>query len=350
MTLLPRRSRSRGGPGDEAEELHGSLRRMRYGLVAVCAVLVLGTAGYVALGLSLIDAMYQTVTTVTTVGFREVGRFGTAEKIYTMVLILAGVGTVLYTLSMFIETMIEGHVGSLMERRRMQRDIDRMRGHAIVCGWGRVGSVVAHQLAAAGHDVVVVDSDEDRLTGVPFPQVRGDATDDDVLRRCGVERAAMLFATLASDAASLYLVLSARSLNPRLRIVARARTGDAETKFVRAGADRVINPQRIGGARIAAAALQPHVVDFLDVVMHDADVEFRLAEVQVEEGSSLAGRSVDEWREHDTAGALLLAMRRGQGAFLTNPPGDTRLQKDDILIAVGTNQQIEGLRGEASGR
>lgn len=343
--LRSRRDRSPGGAG--ADELQRSVRRLRLGVVAVASVVVLGTLGYVLLGFSLLDALYQTVTTVTTVGFREVQEFSPTEQVYTIVLILAGVGTVLYTLSMFIETMIEGHVGSLLERRRMQREIDSMQGHAIVCGWGRVGSVVAHQLAAAGQEVVVVDSDEARLAGVPFPTVHGDATQDEVLRRCGVDRASMLFATLATDAASLYLVLSARSLNPGLRIVARGRTPDADTKFLRAGADKVINPQRIGGARIAAAALQPHVVDFLDVVMHDRGVEFRMAEVQIVEGSPLAGRTVGDWRGQDEAGALLLAMRRGGGAFLTNPPRDTRLATGDILIAVGTDEQLAGLRREA---
>ena len=333
-----------------AGEHGGPVRRLRLGLAALLVVIVLGTAGYMLFGLGALDALYQTVTTVTTVGFREVHPFSAGEKAYTIVLIMLGVGTALYTLTMFIETVVEGQVGDLVERRRMDRDIARMHGHVIVCGWGRVGSVVARQMASGGQDVVLVDNDPARLVDVPMPHVVGDATDDDVLRRAGVERAAVLVAALSSDAASLYLTLSARSLNAGLRIIARARTGDAETKFLRAGADRVVNPQRIGGARIAAAATQPHVVDFLDVVMHDDEVEFRLAEVPVLDGSALAGRTVAESRAADATGALLLAMRRSDRGFVTNPSPDAIIRPGDVLIVVGTDLQLTALREEAARR
>jgi voltage-gated potassium channel len=331
-------------------EVAGPVRRLRLGLAALAAVIALGTVGYVAFGFTALDALYQTVTTITTVGFREVQPFSDAEKAYTMVLILLGVGTALYSLTMFIETVVEGQVGDLVERRRMDRDIARMSGHVIVCGWGRVGSVVARQMAASGHDVVLIDNDPARLVDVPMPRVVGDATDDDVLRRANVERASVLVAALSSDAASLYLTLSARSLNPDLRLIARARTTDAEMKFMRAGADRVVNPQRIGGARIAAAAVQPHVVDFLDVVMHDEEVEFRLAEVPVLDGSALAGRTVAESRAADRSGALLLALRRSDRGFVTNPTADAVIRPGDVLIVVGTDLQVTALREEAARR
>jgi voltage-gated potassium channel len=168
-----------------------------------------------------------------------------------------------------------------------------------------------------------------------------------VLRKCGISQAATLVASLDTDAASLYVTLSARALNPTLTVIARARTEDAEQKFRRAGADRVVNPQRIGGNRVAAFALQPHVVDFLDVAMHDADVEFRLEEVTVARGSRLAGSSVRDTRLHEGDGALLLALRQSGGVFVTNPPAQTVIEPDDIIIAIGTGPQIDALRRDA---
>ncbi len=175
-------------------------------MIALCAlfsVLVIGTIGYVLLGIDLLDAMYQTVTTVTTIGFREVVEFGTAEKIFTMVLALAGVGTVLYTLTLTLELVLEGQLGNLWGRRRMQRDIDALEGHAIVCGWGRVGRAAAEQIAKNGQQVVVVDASEERLETCPYPHVLGDATQDDVLRAAGIRTAStpscsMMRAAMAS--------------------------------------------------------------------------------------------------------------------------------------------------------
>lgn len=231
----------------------------------------------------------------------------------------------------------------------MEREISRLHGHAIVCGWGRVGRATARALAQAGRHIVVVDADEQRLTDCPHPCVLGDASLDEVLVRSGIERAHTLVATLDTDAASLYVTLTARALNPDLVIIARARTDDAEQKLRRAGADRVVNPQQIGGSRIAAFALQPHVVDFLEVAMHDRDVEFRLEEVLVGAGSALAGLSIRQARLHEGDGALLLALRqRESGSFVTNPPPDLVMATGDVVIAVGTQSQLEDLRRSAA--
>jgi len=320
---------------------------LRSGL-ALAVVLAVGTIGYSVLGFGILDAAYQTLTTITTIGFGEVEPFGTAEKIFTMGFVLVGVGVALYSLTILLGAVVDGHLGTEWERRRMERDIAQFRGHAIVCGWGRVGRAAAFQLAQSGQQVVVVDADPDRLAVCPYPYVQGDATLDEVLKRAGLERAATLVATLDTDAASLFVTLTGRAINEKLTIIARARTEDAEQKFVRAGADRVVNPQRIGGNRVAAFALQPHVVDFLDVAMHDEDVEFRLEEVEIRPGSALAGGSVRETREREGTGALLLALRqKDSGEFVTNPPGDTQIREGDVVIAIGTEAQITELRRSA---
>lgn len=324
-------------------------RRLVVALLALTAVLVLGTFGYVLLGIDPLDAAYQTVTTVTTIGFREVVVFDAADKVYTMVLALVGVGTVLYTLTLTLELVLEGQLGNLWGRRRMQRDIDALEGHAIVCGWGRVGRSAAEQLAHGGAQVVVIDRDEERLTTCPYPHVLGDATDDDVLRAAGIRVARTLVASLDNDAGSVYVVLTARTLNPELFVIARSRTDDAEPKFVRAGADRVVNPQRIGGNRIAAFAESPYVVDFLDVVMHEGGNEFRMVDVEVHDGSPLSGSTVADTRAREGGAAVLLALRT-QGRFVTNPAPATVIGPGDVLIAVGTEEQIDDLRRQAGER
>lgn len=323
-----------------------SVRRLLIALGAVVVVLVVGTLGYVLLGIDLLDAAYQTVTTVTTIGFREVTVFTPADKIFTMVLALAGVGTVLYTLTLTLELLIEGQIGHVWGRRRMQRDIDAMEGHAVVCGWGRVGRAAAEQIARLGQDVVVIDHSDDRLATCPYPHVMGDATDDAVLRQAGIRTARTLVACLDNDAGSVYVVLTARTLNPELFVIARSRTDEAEPKFVRAGADRVVNPQRIGGNRIAAFAGSPDVVDFLDVVMHEGDHEFRLEDIEVHAGSSLVGATVADIRALEGGGALLLALRTG-GHFVTNPPNGTSFGAGDVLIVVGTEKQVSDLHRKA---
>ncbi len=324
------------------------LRRIQFPLLAVVGVVAAGSIGYVVLGFDPLDAVYQTVTTITTVGFREVHPLSTAGKIFTIVLIIAGVGTALYAFSVVLESLVEGHLRQHFERRKMERDIARMKGHTIVCGWGRVGRAVAGYLAGQGAAVVVVDLDPRRVAGIAHAALVGDVTDDEVLRKAGIMRARALVAAINTDAENVYVTLSARSLRPDLIIIARARTEASEPKLLRAGATRAVNPQRIGGQRIAAAALQPNVVEFLDVVMHDGSLEFRLEEVPVRAGSRLAGRTLQEANVGETTGALVLALRGRDGTFLTNPPMHTPVDAGYILIAIGTQQQLSALQDAAN--
>lgn len=327
----------------------GTLGRALRGLFLLLAITVIGTIGYLLLGLGFLDSLYQTIITVSTVGYREVGPDDTsvAYRIFTMLVILSGVGTALYTLGVVLESLVEGSLTDHLWRRRMDRVIDQMSGHVIVCGWGRVGQTLARDLVAAGSDVVVIDIDADRMVGADFPFIVGDATDDAVLAQARIGRARALVAALDTDAANLYITLSGRSSRPDLFIVARARVESAEAKLTQAGADRVVNPQHIGGQRIAAMILQPSVADFLDVVMHDADLEFRLAEVEVCDRSGLSGLSLRDAHLRDRTGALILAMRDAQGRFRSNPTPETVIQAGEVLIGIGTPQQLEALRREA---
>ena len=312
-------------------------------------VVVGGSLGYLAFGFSLLDAVFQTVITVTTVGFGEVHRFGPGEKLFTIVLILVGVGTVAFTFSMAVETFVEGFLADTLGRRRMEHRIAATRDHVVLCGWGRVGQAIARYLSASDTGVVVVDLSPERIATVGGMAVQGDATDEEVLRAAGIDRARVLVTALDTDAANLYVTLTSRSMQPGLFIVSRAASEQAVAKLLQAGADRVVNPQDIGGARIAALATQPHVAEFLDVVMHDGSLEFRLEQVQVPGSSPIAGETLRSARVHDRTGTLVLAMRHPGGEFRTNPPPDATIAGDDVLIVIGNADQVQALRSVVSG-
>jgi len=231
-----------------------------------------------------------------------------------------------------------------MERWRMDRQISRMTGHIIVCGWGRVGRASVEYLSSLGKPIVVVDRDPARLHDLEHPTVVGDVTDDRILEAAGIARAIALITALDTDASNVYVTLSSRALRPDLVIIARARTEGSKSKLLRAGANRAVNPQLIGGRRMAAFALQPHVSEFLDVVMHDETLDYRIEEVEITATSPLAGRSLADAALREATGALLLAIRSATGQFIANPIPDTRLDPRTILIALGTSTQLDAVR------
>lgn len=309
----------------------------------VIAVGVIGTIGYWLFGMSFNDAAYQTVTTVTTVGFRELQEFNDVEQWFTIGVIVTGVSTVLYTFTLTVQLVVEGELGNFVGRRMMDREINKMSGHTIVCGWGRVGRAVAEDLVEAGHSVVVVDVDPVRVTDVPYPTVVGDATLDSTLRAAGIDRARALIAALEGDAENLFVTLSARAIVPDLFIVARARQDESVPKLANAGADRVVNPQELGAARMASFVARPHVAEFVDVVMHERSLEFRMQEFDVPDGSPLAGQTLREADLRKRAGVLILALRRVDGTFNTNPDPDIMIEPHQVLIAVGTGTDFDRL-------
>ena len=308
-------------------------------------VIVAGTVGYVILGFGFVDALYQTVTTITTVGFREVHPLSTVGQLFTIALILVGVGTALYTFGILLEALIEGHLRQQLRRRQMDRQIRQMTGHFIICGGGRVGRAAVLYLDALGKQVVVVDQDPAPLQGLDYPTLLGDVTDDNILQAAGIGHAYGLIAALNTDANNVYVTLSSRALRPDLVIIARARTEDSRSKLLRAGANRAVNPQLIGGQRMAAFALHPHVAEFLDVVMHDETLDYRIEEIKISPASPMVGRCLADTALGFTTGALVLAIRIASGQFIANPAPDTRLDPDTILIALGTSAQLRSVRG-----
>lgn len=324
----------------------GSRRRVQMGVVVLGVVAAAASLWYwLVEGFDLLSAVYQTVTTISTVGFREVEDLDTSGRIFTIGVILVGVGAMFYTATSFFEEILEDQVGRI-GRRRMERKIKGLSRHAIVCGYGRVGRTVA-RLIDPEMGVVVVDNDEAKVetaTADDFAVIDGDATDDGVLDGAGLARASILVSALPTDADNLYVVLSGRAAKADLHIVARARAETSEAKLLRAGADRVINPQEIGARRMAAFALQPAVSDFLDVVMHGAgDIEYRLEELLIPADAPVAGKSIREAHLRDHTGALVLALRGPDQRFFTNPAPETVLEAGMMVIAIGTGDQLARL-------
>ncbi len=343
---LPRRASSDGALlAPDASEL-SRRRRFKAGVFVLFAVLGVGTAGYVVLGLSPFDAVYQTAITITTVGYGEVGNDGDVEIAYrswTLFLVLIGTGSALYTVGVLFELLVEGRLDPRREYRRVLKQIDEYSDHVIVAGWGRVGHAIADYARRHGREVVVIDNDPEIADDSALPVLVADATSDEVLKAAGVERAHTLVAALDSDAKNLFVTLSARSLAPKLFLVVRTNHQEDEPKFYRAGADRVVNPHEIGGSRMAALALQPHVAEFLDEVLHDETHDVALLEFTVSPGASASGRTLAELGQSAERRALVVAIRTSAGSYRANPPKSHVIEPDDVVIAVGTRDELEHL-------
>ncbi len=334
-------------PGTERSAVN-PWRRFRAGIGVLALVLVGGTVGYAVLGLALLDAFYQTVITISTVGYREVGEVGDRYQVFTVLLILFGTGTSLYTLSVLIETMFEGRFNGQFRRQRMEQKIKRLTNHVVLCGYGQVGRAIEAELLKAGEAVVAIDQGEESRSPFSDKGLRlfGDATDDRVILQAGLDRAKTLIVALDSDTDNLFIALTARSINPRLFIVARANNSTAIPKLRQVGADRVVNPHQIGGARMAALVANPQIAEFLDFVMQDGEFEVGLAETQVTRKSVFAHRSLQDCAIRTNTGANVLAVRR-EGSFINNPSRDLVILPDDLLISLGTSEQLNSLGEQA---
>ncbi len=315
---------------------------------AIVLMVIIGTVGYMLIERwGFLDALYMTVTTITTVGYKEVQPLSTAGRVFSMLLILGGVGVILYGLGTIVEYAIKAQLSGVFKRRAVRRQVERLQNHYIICGYGRVGESVARQFSAQKVDFVVVDNDAEgleRAEGDGHLAVEGDATSDETLEAAGIKRARGVVAAVGSDAGNIYVTLSARVLNPGLLIVARASSEDTVSKLKRAGADRVVSPYGIGGRQMAVLMLKPLVSDYLDVVTGDGALEFRVEELQLGDECCAVGRSIRDLSVRKTTGATILAVRRGDsGAFDTNPSPDALLESGDTIIAIGTPSEIGGL-------
>jgi voltage-gated potassium channel len=303
-------------------------------------------------GWHFIDSLYMTVITLSTVGFGEVRPLSAVGRLFTSGLIMAGVGSVAYLFGAIGHSIVSGELTGSWRSRRMQQRIDALRGHYVICGLGRVGLQVTLDLEQRNIPWVAVDASRGVLdeTGTTFLSVTGDAKDDDTLKRAGIERARGLVAATGDDADNLFITVTARALNPDLLIVARANHPSTEPKLLRAGARHVISPYTITGHRIATQLLHPSVNSFLDLVMHSGDLGLWLEECAVQLGADLNQKTVAEAQVRQRTGANVLAVhRRQEERVISSPPREMRLEPGDVLIAVGTREQLAALHKLAVG-
>lgn len=315
----------------------------------VVTVIAVGTVGYMLIaGMSFIDALYQTVTTLSTVGFRELATFGTAEKLFTICLILVGVGTVLYTLTSIVQEALEGDFRSRFYLRRMQLEIEQLRGHYVLCGFGRVGTEIARELRERGVPFVVIDqtpAEVARATAFGYLVIEGDAASERTLVQAQISSARCLLAASDSDAGNTYITLTARNMNPNLFIVARVGYPQNEEKLRLAGADRVISLYSMGGRRMVLSALQPRAADFMDTIASGRTGDLVLAEFEVDARSGLDGKHARDVIA-GAKNATLLAIRHRTGAFVVGPREDEPLHEGDIVIAMAEEADIAKLSGQ----
>jgi len=328
-----------------------ALRNLRTIGALLLFVMAVGTAGYHYIeGWPWFDGFYMVVTTLTTIGYQEVHALSHEGRIFNVFVILAGVSLLLLGVGALSQALLEFELQSFFGRRRMEREIGRLNGHFIICGMGRVGRSVARELARKPVPFVIIDNAEakrQRFSTESWLVLAGDATQEQTLRDAQIERAAGLIAATTTDATNLYIILTARGLNPHLKIIARASEDGAEKHLLTAGADSVVSPYSFAGQRIAQSLLRPHVVSFLDTATTHLGMDLEIGEIHIKSSSTFAGKTLESSRIRQERGVIVLAIKRRE-AMRFNPPPDERIEPDDCLIAMGEPSQLRQLEQTAA--
>lgn len=327
-------------------------KRLILSVVLIVLIVSFGTAGYMSIeGWNYLDSIYMTIITITTVGFKEIHDLSFSGKLFTIILIISGVGTVLYALSTGAKLVLEGELQEIYGRKRLEKKLKELKDHFIICGHGRMGKIIARELKGKNSNFVVIEK------GTEIPEekediliLEGDATKDDVLKKAGIEKAKCLISVLSTDAENLFVVLSARVLNPDLLIVARASEEGSEQKLLRAGADRVVSPYYIGGLRIAHTVLKPAVVDFIEFATKSGNIDLQIEEITIQEGSRLSGLTLDGCGIGRDLGVIIIAIKHPSGEMKFNPTFRSYINAGDTLIAVGETSKLKILEDMALGK
>jgi voltage-gated potassium channel len=326
--------------------------RIRYALIALACAVALGTLGFHLIeGWTLLDSLYMTVETVTTVGYGDVPPKTAGGRVFAIFFMIVGVGTVAYVLSSTVQTIVQSELIATFGERRRYREMSKLRNHFIICGAGRVGSHIIRDLERTGARFVVIEQDAQKVAHLVergcHVLVR-DATLEESLHDAGVEHARGLAACLPEDAENVYVVLIARGLNAKLHIVARAAEEQAESKLIRAGANRVVAPTIMGGRRMAMAMIKPAVDDFMDSITAD-DLNLNFEQVEVDIPSKLIGQKLRETPIRSELDIVIISINRISGERLFNPNGETVIEEGDLLIAIGRNESLVRLNELARG-
>jgi voltage-gated potassium channel len=322
-------------------------RRFILIVVAIVTTLSIGTVGFTVIdGYPPFDAFYMSLTTMTTVGYGEIHPLSQAGRIFNSFLIVFGVTTIFIAIGAMTQTIIELEFGDAIAKRRNKRMIDNLKDHYIICGYGRVGRGAAHELRHAGVPFVVVDNNPERAERAMLAgmlAVAADSTQDETLRLVGIERARGLVAALATDADNLFVLLSAKGLNPQIYVATRAAEEGAEAKMRRAGADAVFAPYAMTGHRLAQSLLRPHVVQFLDFTTKDVGEDIAIEQVRVSGTSEMVSKTIKEMQLRKEVGVIVMAIRKESGEMVFNPPAETAVQGGDYLIVMGRPGNLRAL-------
>jgi len=316
-------------------------------LFAIFTVLLAGTLGYILIeGWHWFDALYMTVITLTTVGFGEVHPLSEHGRLFTIVIMLLGVGVAMLVLTTLAKIALEQQIFWIFERKGMQKLIDSLSKHTIVCGYGRLSNVAVQRLAEHGTPLVVVDVKEDRILAAEnsgYLAVQGDAAEEEVLLRAGVKRASRLVSLLPKDSDNLYVILTAKELNPDIFIVSHAEDDVGEKRMRQAGAQRIISPYRVGGNKVAEGLLRPHVTEFLDIAATGADGDLMIEEILIPEKSPMDGRTLQESELRQKTNIIVAAVISKAGSMKFNPSGDTLIESGATLIGMGHRRDFGAL-------
>jgi len=327
-----------------------TIKQLKFAFAVLLLIIISGTVGYLLIEKwNLLDSFYMTIITISTTGYEEVHPLSAVGRFFTSILIIAGVGTIAYAGGRAAQLIIETQI---LRRRRMSKKVEHLHQHFIVCGFGRMGKHICNELKMANVPFVVIEKDEslfDLLNELGYLYVLGDATNDEILLKAGIQRAKGLVAVLPTEAENVFTVLSAKVLNPRLFVVSRAVEEETESKLLRAGADRVVKPYEIGGVRMAMMLLRPAVVDFIDIIARKQGVDLNIEEIEVTEKSPLIGKTLAESPIRKELNIMIIAIFRKDGKYIYNPRSSMAIQAGDKLIAIGESNSLEKLANHCMG-
>jgi voltage-gated potassium channel len=319
-------------------------KKLGIAIAMLFLILLIGTVGYHYLeGFTIFQALYLTVVTISTVGYGDLYARSTGGIVFTIFLISAGVGTMFYTASLVAETIVEGRLRAIMGKGKLKRIIKRMKNHYIICGCGRIGFLICRELAAEKVPFVVIEKNPEVIQKIEdegFLCYHGDSTNDKSLLEAGIKQAKGIVCVLPTDAENLYVILTAKELNPGVFVLSRSEEEQSEHRLLRAGADRVMSPYNLGGMRMAMAILRPAMLDFIEITTSRQSLDLRMAEVAVSEGSAVTGKTLEESEIRQNYGLIIVAVKKDSGKMVFNPVASYSIESGDKLIALGEDDNV----------